>query len=69
MKFQETLLRLRRAQRLRQVDVAEKIGVSPDTYRRWEWGKSQPRADQLIKLAFVLRTTEEQLLHEETRDE
>ena len=54
---------------MRSVDVAGKIGVSPDTYRRWEWGKSQPRADQLIKLASALGTTEEQLLHEEARDE
>lgn len=65
MTIHEELLRLRRARRLKQVDMAVKIGVSPDTYRRWEWGKLQPRADQLVKLASVLGTTEERLLHPE----
>lgn len=65
MAIHEELLRLRRARRRRQVDVAREIGVSPDTYRRWELGKFQPRADQLVKLASVLGTTEERLLHPE----
>ncbi len=65
MAIHEELLRLRHARRLKQVDMAVKIGVSPDTYRRWEWGKLQPRADQLVKLASVLGTTEERLLHPE----
>ena len=59
MKIHEELLRLRRAWRLRQVDVAGKVGVSPDTYRRWEWGRFQPQADQLVRLAVALGTTEE----------
>lgn len=65
MAIHEELLRLRRARRRRQVDVAREIGVSPDTYRRWEWGKFQPRADQLVKLAAALGTTTEELLHQE----
>lgn len=65
MAIHEELLRLRRARRRRQVDVAREIGVSPDTYRRWELGKFQPRADQLIRLAAALGTTEERLLHPE----
>lgn len=65
MTIHEELLRLRRIRHLRQVDVAGRVGVSPDTYRRWEWGKFQPRADQLVKLASVLGTTEERLLHPE----
>ena len=63
MTIHEELLRLRRARRLRQVDMAGKVGVSPDTYRRWEAGKYQPRADQLIRLAAVLGTTAEKLLY------
>ena len=65
MAIHEELLRLRRARRLRQVDMAGKVGVSPDTYRRWEAGKYQPRADQLVKLAKALGTTTEELLHQE----
>lgn len=64
MAIHEELLRLRRARHLRQVDVAGKVGVSSDTYRRWEWGKFQPRADQLIRLAGALGTTVEKLLQE-----
>lgn len=68
MKIHEELLRLRRARRLRQVDVAGKIGVSPDTYRRWEWGRFQPRADQLVRLAAALGTTTEELLRPEQEE-
>ena len=64
MAIHEELLRLRRARRRRQVDVAREIGVSPDTYRRWELGKYQPRADQLVKLAVTLGTTVKELLQE-----
>lgn len=65
MTIHEELLRLRRIRHLRQVDVAGRVGVSPDTYRRWEWGKFQPRADQLVRLAAALGTTTEELLQEE----
>lgn len=49
---------------MRQTDMAVLCGVSADTYRRWEWGKQTPRAQQLIDLATALGTTEECLLHD-----
>lgn len=61
----ETIKKAREAAGLSKIEVARAIGVCWLTYHRWESGKFQPRADQLIKLASVLGTTEERLLHPE----
>lgn len=62
------LARRRGEKGLGQVELAALVGVSPDTYRRWEWGKKDPRAGQLVRLAVVLGTTEEKLLHGEDHE-
>ena len=61
----ETIKKAREAAGLSKIEVARAIGVCWLTYHRWESGKFQPRADQLVKLASVLGTTEERLLHPE----
>lgn len=60
---------LRKGTGTKQREMATRVGVSIDTYRRWEWGKFQPRADQLIRLAGALGTTVEKLLHQEEATE
>lgn len=52
--FCERLARLRKDRDISQPDLAESVGVSPDTYRRWEWGKQEPRRDELLRLAKAL---------------
>ena len=47
----KTLKELRSEQGLKQKKVAEAIGVSEDTIRRWENGDTYPSAPQAIELA------------------
>lgn len=47
----KTLKQLRSDKGLKQKKVAEAIGVSEDTIRRWENGDTYPNAPQAIELA------------------
>ena len=48
---------------LTQPDLAQLLGVSFSTLRRWEAYGGQPRADELKKLCEVLGCTESELLN------
>ncbi|MBQ8693296.1 MAG: helix-turn-helix transcriptional regulator [Synergistaceae bacterium] len=50
--------------RLTQEELAAKINVSVMSIRRWEWGNTEPRAEELQKLATALDTTSAYLLGE-----
>ena len=50
---------------LTQADLAEKLGVSVPTIRKWEYGKGLPRAKRINSVANALNTTAEKLLEEE----
>lgn len=54
---------LRKKHGLNQFELAEEIGISVDTVRRWESNKQVPRADELSNLASVLRITVDELLN------
>lgn len=64
----ETMKKAREAAGLSKIKVARAVGVCWLTYHRWESGKFQPRADQLVRLAKALGTTTEELLHEEAEE-
>lgn len=40
--------------RVHRKDVAARVGVSPDTLRRWINGVREPTPDQVHRLAYVL---------------
>jgi len=42
---------------LTQETIAQLIGVTADTYRHWETGEKEPRANRLVNLAGVLRVS------------
>lgn len=46
---------------LSQTEVAESIGVTKQTYLKWENGTTEPKASQVAKLAQVLRVTESEI--------
>jgi transcriptional regulator with XRE-family HTH domain len=46
---------------LKQSDVAEKVGVTTQTYLKWENGHSEPKASQAGKLAKALNITEKEI--------
>lgn len=48
----------------KQEDVAEMVGVTVQTYSKWENGKTEPKASQLVKLAKALYCSTDALLHE-----
>ena len=54
---------LRKKYRLNQFDLAELVEVSVDSVRRWESNKQLPRADELSKLASVLKVSVDELLN------
>lgn len=54
---------LRKKHELNQFDLAETIGVSVDSVRRWESNKQFPRADELNSLALALHVTTDELLN------
>lgn len=53
---------LRREQNLRQDDLAEKLGVSPQAVSKWENDQTCPDITLLPKLAKILNTTVDELL-------
>ncbi|MDE1335392.1 helix-turn-helix transcriptional regulator [Vibrio aestuarianus] len=46
---------------LKQNEVAELVGVTPQTYLKWENGHSEPKITQAGKLAKALKVTEKEL--------
>lgn len=52
--LKDLLRRLRKDKGLNQIDLAQRIGVSIDSVRRWEAGKREPRLSELEKIALVL---------------
>lgn len=52
--LKDLLRRLRKDKGLNQIDLAQRVGVSIDSVRRWEAGKREPRLGELEKIALVL---------------
>ena len=52
--YMGTLRACRRAQDRTQEELAQIIGVSPDTIRRWEQGEAEPKVSQFILLCEAL---------------
>jgi transcriptional regulator with XRE-family HTH domain len=52
----------REAARMRQDEVADKIGVDRSAVAKWETGRALPRADKLLGLSRLYNCTTDQLL-------
>ncbi len=66
-----TIRALREAQGWTQLELANRLGVTPATVYTWERGKFDPRASQLRKLAlaFGVRMDDLALAGDEETDE
>lgn len=53
---------LRQKAGLSQELMAKHIGIALATYKRWEYGKTEPRASEIAKLCEVLGVSEVELL-------
>lgn len=59
--FRDRLIAARKMAGLSQPGLAEAVGVSADTLRRWEWGKGEPRLGEVVRLAEALGVSVEEL--------
>lgn len=55
----------RKKNKMKQEEIAVKIGVDRSTIAKWETGAAKPRADKLPALAKILNCTVDQLLRED----
>ncbi|WP_448565222.1 helix-turn-helix transcriptional regulator [Thalassotalea ganghwensis] len=46
---------------LKQEDIAEYVGVTVQTYSKWENGKTEPKASQVYKLSKILNISEKEI--------
>ena len=50
---------------LTQIDLADKLGVSIATLRRWEAGETSPTGTRIIELAKLLNVSPDEIVSEE----
>lgn len=62
MDLGERLLEYRKAKKLSQEDVAEKIGVSRQTVSKWETNQSMPDFDKIVPLCELFEIDANELL-------
>ena len=63
MTFGQRLTELRTKKEITQEELAEKLNVSSQTIRRWEYDSTCPDINQLVRLSSVLNVSTEFLLH------
>lgn len=64
----ETLSEIRRGRKLTMKDVAEGIGMKPDTYRNYESGRLEPNLSTLTKIADFYGVSTDYLLGRDTSE-
>ena len=67
-KFSKLLIELRKREKLSQSRLAELVGVSFMTVRRWESGEIIPRINEVKRLAEVLHIPVDELLNGTNKD-
>lgn len=63
--FRANLLRLRKARKLTQLELANLLDVQPRLVSRWETGETKPQFDHMVRLAEVLEVSLDQLVRGE----
>lgn len=64
----EVIRIMRKRRGLTQEQLAECLGISVMTVRRWEWGERTPDADYIQKISQVLGVSISELMGEEKTD-
>lgn len=65
--LKDVLKEAREARKLKQTDVAEYVGVTPQTYMKWENGKNEPKASNIKLLAEILKVSEGEICKGEVK--
>ena len=64
MTVSSNIRQLRKKSGLTQIELAEKLGVSIATLRRWEAGETSPNATRIIELANLLEVLPDEIVTE-----
>lgn len=67
--LKDILRRNRERLKLKQSDVADRIGVATQTYMKWENGKNEPKASDINKLAKILDVTATEICQGKMHDD
>ncbi|MCX9575752.1 helix-turn-helix transcriptional regulator [Vibrio cholerae] len=59
--LKDVLKEMRERKQLKQSEVAENVGVTAQTYMKWENGKNEPKASDIKKLAEILCVSESEI--------
>ncbi|BAC96816.1 hypothetical protein [Vibrio vulnificus YJ016] len=59
--LQDVLKEMRERKGLKQSEVADYVGVTAQTYMKWENGKNEPKASDIKKLAEILSVSESEI--------
>lgn len=62
MELKDALKRFRETAGLSQLTIAQKLGVQVPQYQRYEWGKTTPSADVIVKMATTFGVSADYLL-------
>ena len=65
--LKDVLREAREARKLKQTEVAEYVGVTPQTYMKWENGKNEPKASNIKLLAEILKVSESEICRGEVK--
>lgn len=68
MKFGDNLRNLRKAKKISQEQLAEKIGVSRQSVSKWECGEAYPEMDNILILCDIFHCKINDLVHENLVD-
>ena len=68
MKFGENLYNLRKAAKMSQEKLAEKMEVTRQSVSKWENGESYPEMEKIMKLCDVFHCKINDLVHEDMTD-
>ncbi len=66
--LKDVLKEAREARKLKQTEVAEYVGVTPQTYMKWENGKNSPKAENIKLLAEILKVSESEICRGEVKN-
>ena len=68
MKFNEKLIKLRKAAGLSQEELGNKLNVARQTVSKWELGETTPEMDKLVKMSEIFNISLDELVKDENRE-
>lgn len=64
MKFNEKLIKLRKASGLSQEELADKLNVARQTVSKWELGETTPEMNKLVELSDLFNVSIDEMVKE-----